>query len=263
MATPLTDSINALTAYANEVTGQSDMNLSDAVHTLASGYGGGSDELTIGVGLNPSVMNIWFPSSVKTLIIESLVANQNNGRLPTFILDSFRSNAETESIILNYGTHRPVNVIDSFRGGAYSTIKKIVLNVDLSGCTSWDRFLYGTAQSQGIEITGTPVDFSAMTRWSDVIRLKGLKEIRFAPNTLSVSPTITDTYNNMFSDETWVSFANCFNDSINGTVTVGSNAISTITNITGNNDNSTFVADPNGAMTLADFITTVKGWTLA
>ena len=41
MATPLTDSINALTTYANEVTGASDTNLSDAVHTLASGYGGG------------------------------------------------------------------------------------------------------------------------------------------------------------------------------------------------------------------------------
>lgn len=40
--TPLTDSINALTTYANEVTGASDTTLSDAVHTLASGYGGGS-----------------------------------------------------------------------------------------------------------------------------------------------------------------------------------------------------------------------------
>ena len=39
MSTPLTDSINALTAYANEVTGESDTTLSDAVHTLASGYG--------------------------------------------------------------------------------------------------------------------------------------------------------------------------------------------------------------------------------
>ena len=41
MSTPLTDSINALTAYANEVTGASDTTLSDAVHTLANGYGGG------------------------------------------------------------------------------------------------------------------------------------------------------------------------------------------------------------------------------
>ena len=45
MSTPLTDSINALTTYANEVTGASDTTLSDAVHTLASGYGGGSATL--------------------------------------------------------------------------------------------------------------------------------------------------------------------------------------------------------------------------
>ena len=46
MATPLTDSINALTTYANEVTRGSDTNLSDAVHTLASGYGGSATLIT-------------------------------------------------------------------------------------------------------------------------------------------------------------------------------------------------------------------------
>lgn len=45
MATPLTDGINALTAYANEVTGESNQTLSDAVESLVAGYGGGgSDE---------------------------------------------------------------------------------------------------------------------------------------------------------------------------------------------------------------------------
>ena len=43
MPQPLTDSINALTLYANSVTGASDQTLSDAVATLASGYGGGTD----------------------------------------------------------------------------------------------------------------------------------------------------------------------------------------------------------------------------
>lgn len=38
MATPLTNGINALTAYANEVTGASDTTLSDAVYSLAQGY---------------------------------------------------------------------------------------------------------------------------------------------------------------------------------------------------------------------------------
>lgn len=41
MATPLTDAITALTTYANTVTGASDTTLSDAVGTLAAGYGGG------------------------------------------------------------------------------------------------------------------------------------------------------------------------------------------------------------------------------
>lgn len=42
MATPLTDGINALTAYANEVTGASDTTLSDAVESLVAGYGSAS-----------------------------------------------------------------------------------------------------------------------------------------------------------------------------------------------------------------------------
>lgn len=41
MTQPLTDAITALTRYANETTGQSDTNLSDAVRTLCDGYGGG------------------------------------------------------------------------------------------------------------------------------------------------------------------------------------------------------------------------------
>lgn len=42
MSTPLTDSINALTQYANEITGKSDTTLSDAVGSLVEGYVGGS-----------------------------------------------------------------------------------------------------------------------------------------------------------------------------------------------------------------------------
>lgn len=45
--TPLTDSIEALTAYANQTTGASDTNLSDAVYTLVQGYGGGESAFEI------------------------------------------------------------------------------------------------------------------------------------------------------------------------------------------------------------------------
>ena len=49
--TPLTDAINALTTYANTVTGASDTDLSSAVATLASGYcGGGGGEPPLPTG---------------------------------------------------------------------------------------------------------------------------------------------------------------------------------------------------------------------
>lgn len=44
----LANSITALTTYANGVTGESDTNLSDAVHTLGSGYGQGGPLTLIG-----------------------------------------------------------------------------------------------------------------------------------------------------------------------------------------------------------------------
>lgn len=47
--TPLTDEINALTTYANTVTGESDTCLSDAVATLADGYGGGGSASVVPV----------------------------------------------------------------------------------------------------------------------------------------------------------------------------------------------------------------------
>ena len=49
MLQPLTDAIEALTTYANSVTGKTppDTTLSDAVATLASGYGGGGSGMML------------------------------------------------------------------------------------------------------------------------------------------------------------------------------------------------------------------------
>lgn len=48
----LTDGIEALTAYANTVTGESDTTLSDAVASLADGYGQGGGSITNGIVFN-------------------------------------------------------------------------------------------------------------------------------------------------------------------------------------------------------------------
>ena len=64
MAKPLTDGINALTRYSNSVTGASDTTLSEAVATLANGYGHGDGGLqlidTITVAEDTRSVNIDF-----------------------------------------------------------------------------------------------------------------------------------------------------------------------------------------------------------
>ena len=68
MSTPLTDSINALTTYANETTGASDTTLSDAVGRLCEGYGGGNiiNELAKGSDLLYGE-DIVFDSDIETI----------------------------------------------------------------------------------------------------------------------------------------------------------------------------------------------------
>lgn len=86
MTTPLTDSINALTAYANEVTGGSDTTLSDAVHTLASGYGGGN--VNVEFGTYTPTEDVF---ASQTHIVHSL------GKVPDFIVvvaDTFTASSD-------------------------------------------------------------------------------------------------------------------------------------------------------------------------
>jgi len=66
MAT-LTSEIQALITYANEVTGEADTTLGEAVHTLADGYGqGGGDEMAKGL-IDGSLTNVVIPNGVTSI----------------------------------------------------------------------------------------------------------------------------------------------------------------------------------------------------
>lgn len=73
MATPLTDAINALTRYANETTGASDTNLSDAVGTLVSGYGqgGGSGHARVAYYGTFEATEVYYKTNKYTLQLEA------------------------------------------------------------------------------------------------------------------------------------------------------------------------------------------------
>ena len=78
MAQPLTDAITALTRYANEVTGQSDTNLSDAVRTLCDGYGGGGGSMPHFLDPSEQIGTITVDES-NTLAVKTALASLPNG----------------------------------------------------------------------------------------------------------------------------------------------------------------------------------------
>lgn len=69
--TPLTDAINALTTYSNTVTGASDTTLSDAVATLADGYGGGGSEI-----IDLSEQSLWEVGAVTGTLARNYPTNK-------------------------------------------------------------------------------------------------------------------------------------------------------------------------------------------
>lgn len=97
MTKPLTDAINALTTYANTVTGASDTDLSSAVATLANGYGQGGvmqlldtittteDSRSVNIDLTPYTTDydVIFVKADCTLSTSSWLYIQFNATEPT------------------------------------------------------------------------------------------------------------------------------------------------------------------------------------
>jgi hypothetical protein len=112
MATPLTDAITALTTYANTVTGASDTTLSDAVGTLAAGYGGG--------GSSPwtKVDEIVLSENVRTVNIDTTGYQSTYDFVVGFYV------GELTSADYIYVTYNNTTITTS--GGYYTTIASVV-----------------------------------------------------------------------------------------------------------------------------------------
>lgn len=100
MSTPLTDSIQNLTDYINEVTGGEDTNLSDAVATLADGYGSSGISIDDFIsGVKPTGIVITNSTSMRRQIGSfSNIVEFHAPRLITIPQDAF-SNCSTLEIL--------------------------------------------------------------------------------------------------------------------------------------------------------------------
>lgn len=95
-----------------------------------------------------------------------------------------------------------------------------------------------------------------------------LKDIEFVPNCIMLDMSFDTT--TVLTDESIVFIANGLNESVTGkTLTMASAVKTRMQNMNGNSaipsgkSYHVFTPDANGSITLADFVTNVKGWSLA
>lgn len=153
------------------------------------------------------------------------------------------SNTPPKKLTLNFDTKNVTNLSSFFRSAR--NISEVIGEIDFTSATNVASFFFG-AETPAIAAT--------------------LVEIRFKENTLKVS--ITDwAALTALSTDSQVSIANSLNESVTGETIQGAvfKDRATIIGSSVLSQDQTyhvFVADPSGEMSLADFITNVKGWTI-
>lgn len=166
--------------------------------------------------------------------------------------------------ILEVLTDKPMT---SMRGafGSVNIANIILTSLDFSVCTDFNG-CFGGNSIEGLEIivTGTPLDLSNVTTSANLTNLIGqnVKDIRFVPSCCNVSWQLAAPIK--ASDDTLVSVANALNGSVTGqTLTLHSSKKARCGEIVGTVTDGIFAIDAHGGMTLTEFITNTKGWTLA
>lgn len=168
---------------------------------------------------------------------------------------------------------KPIKLASMFYGinsaNSQYTDSEIEFICDTSSVTSFSD-LFRDCKVENI--TGTPIDFTSATNISFMFygTVCMVKHIRFAPNSLSISATSNDftSRTSIFDISTQISLANALNESTTGkSITTypfpNKDTIFGRIELSENNTYHVFVEEPGGTVTLADFITNVKGWTLA
>jgi len=126
---------------------------------------------------------------------------------------------------------RPSKASRAFTAG-YDSLKRINGVIDLTVCSDSDMFYFA----------------------------RKLEHFEIAPN--SMLKTYSLKYAGNFDDNTLVSIANALNPESPTTVDL-KNYTSRMQSMNGNIEDGMFILNESGDMSLDNFITTVKGWTIA
>ena len=148
-------------------------------------------------------------------------------------------------------------------------VKEARITGDLSGVTTYQYLFHYTNNIRKVD---AELDFSSCTTANSVNIGNGggttLTYLRYKANTLSISQNLSSQ--RVLDEDSLVSIANGLNESATGqTLTLYStrkdlcDSIMGTVAMDGTNTYHVFTRDAGGSVSLSDFITTTKGWTLA
>ena len=141
----------------------------------------------------------------------------------------------------------------------------ITIRATTSNCTVFaDAFSANNNETFFVTVDGDALDLSSATGANSLNNMLGkrVKEIRFVPNSAKTSWTMNNCEN--ISDATLVSIANALDGTATGlTLKIHATPKARCQTLMGTVAAGVFTADASGTVTLADFITQTKGWTLA
>ena len=246
---PLTEGLTALTTYANEVTGAEDETLSDAVETLASEYGKAE--------FNPFAQMYTGANLFTSAVLpENLTIDFEGNTVMQSMNSMFRLCTGLKNLTLKNLNPSIAAPIETIFG--WSSLETVTFD----NCNIAPRSIAGWVRNSNIRHVYGEIDMSSCNSATVfVFQCPNLETFSFKPNTINTA--IQAIQNCPLSDDSLISLGN-------GLVQGASKSMSGVDNrhktrmntILGNNVDGTFIADENGSMSLMDFITTVKGWTV-
>ena len=257
----IADAIRGKTGKAEEMTLDQ---MPTEIEVIQSGGGGNSEEITIYANDATNMFRMMAgrtpPDFPKKMVINFPIFGY--GGVYGNITEMFRNNEIIEDVEIHSGHRLAENTQVAYAFAGCSKLRRVVLT---SAGNAQPMFWRWTFQNcpELEEVQLKDIDFTkcALYGWN-FENCPKLVTVVLKPSSIVKSETFNES--SLLSTESLVNIANALSSSASAqTLTLHATAQENCTAIMGNNSDGTFVQDDSGAMTLTEFITTVKGWTIA
>lgn len=257
LETDITNAYDAVQTKGGTIpTNKNTNNLSTAINSISGGateieWDGNSTNFSR-VTIEPTLDKFTFKEAHPSrLTISAGYAN-----IADDMFFTFRTMPTTYTLVLNGQALRA------------NAAKKIGFDVSLSSATTMSLMFYGCTNLE--EIYGEPFDTSGIVNSNSMPSFEGcsnLKKIIFKENTTKFNIKFKES--SMLEDNTLISIANGLNESVTSqTLSLHNTSTAKCSTIMGTVDSTTysykvFIPSDSGTMSLEEFITIEKGWTLS